>query len=208
MGYDDDKYANFKELSENQEYGKDYEIKYIERPNSNILFLAIHGGGIEVGTSEVAQVASEKANQTYYEFAALLASNNHDLHLTSVHYDEPKCVELVEKSDYTISVHGYADDKQATALGGTDEESMAIFKEELEGAGFLVEEAPSEIGGTSKMNIANRNKRAKGVQLELSTALRKAFFTDNNWARKNRVNRTDTFHNYVDAIVRATSRLG
>ncbi len=39
-----------------------------------------------------------------------------------------------------------------------------------------------------------------GVQLEISTAQRKAFFENNDWSKSNRMNLTTAFYEYVDAI--------
>lgn len=206
----DDVYQNYAELLNNTIYGTDFEILYNERPHAKVAYLAIHGGGIEVGTSEVVQVISELTNQTYYEFNAKRTSNNGELHLTSINYDEPIARGIVARSNHTISVHGYSDDvKEATALGGTDEVLMQFMREELEKEGFIVEPAPIEIGGVNPINIANVNTRKKGVQLELSTKLRKSFFKNYDWSRANRSkpeNRTENFHRYIQAISRAVSK--
>ena len=44
----------------------------------------------------------------------------------------------------------------------------------------------------------------KGVQLELSTKLREAFFKNNDFSMKNRSNTTETYDTFVRALKQAT----
>ena len=50
-----DYYSNFEELKENTTEGKDWRIKTKNRKDNHILVTAIHGGGIEPGTTELAR---------------------------------------------------------------------------------------------------------------------------------------------------------
>ena len=205
----DDKYWDFAEMEADTEYGKDYEINYEDKPHSKVLYIAIHGGGVEVGTSELTKYLSDIENQSFYEFNAKRATNNADLHITSTHYDEPKAREMASKSNFTVSIHGNSGNAEETALGGLDEVLMGYVREELEKEGFVVTPAPKEIAGAEPLNICNVNTRNAGVQLEISTGLRKAFFKDGDWSRSARTkpeNWTDKFYKYALAIQRAVSR--
>jgi len=53
-------------------------------------------------------------------------------------------------------------------------------------------------------NITNTSKTGAGVQLELSTKLRKSFFKGDDFTSKNRINHCDLFKRFVTAIEKAT----
>src|SRR5699024_1736779 len=99
------KYHNFEDLSQHEKEGTDYDINY-QSVKSDILIIAIHGGSIESGTSELAQEIS-KDKFDYYQFAGIKQADNYDLHISSEAFDEPKAVEMVNDSKHTISLHGY-----------------------------------------------------------------------------------------------------
>lgn len=67
---------------------------------------------------------------------------------------------------------------------------------------------PNQFKGKEKENIVNRNKRNKGVQLEISAAQRKAFFEDADFTSNNRENTTDEFDDYVKAVQNAMEKSG
>lgn len=203
--YENDKYNNFKELSENESQDEDYSIS-LEKGNPDIVLIAIHGGGIEPGTTELAEQLALADEYSYYSFQGIKATNNTDLHITSTNFDEQEALDLVSGSLYTVSFHGYGEeDEKHTYIGGLDETLSQSIEEELKNASFSVSDAPKEINGKEKENIVNQNKRKKGVQLEISTAQRKAFFENNDFSSENRENKTEEFYNYIEAIQKALS---
>ena len=50
------------------------------------------------------------------------------------------------------------------------------IEKQLVGRGFTVKVPPEYLGGQNNKNFINREDNNTGVQLELTTALRKAFF--------------------------------
>lgn len=196
-----DLYANFAELAAAETYGVDYQIRTVSPANATWTSIAIHGGGIEAGSSEIAEAVADGIMH-FYEFDGMKPSGNGDLHITSTNFDEPQAIALVTPSPRTLSFHGYAgtDGVPETAIGGLDEEMTALVSEALTAAGFAVVTAPSEIAGTNPDNICNKNARLAGVQLEMSRAQREAFFTD--FTRNGRKNepRTQAFYDYVAAV--------
>lgn len=197
-----DTYKNFAELEAATVYGVDYTINTVNHPTSDISIVAIHGGGIEVGTTEVT-LAAAKDIASSYVFEALRTSGNADLHITSANYDEPQAVGLVTSKQRAISLHGYSDEvNKRVLIGGLDIELRESMETAFVSAGFdvIVADKASGVAGVEPMNIVNRCISGAGVQLELSTALRKALFVDNNWSRPNRVNTTQTFTDFVNVI--------
>lgn len=200
-----DKYENFKELSQNERQDEDYRIN-IEKGSPDVVLLAIHGGGIEPGTTELAEQLASAGEYSFYSFQGIKATNNTDLHITSTNFDEPEALDLVSNSFYAVSFHGYGDkEEEHTYIGGLDETLSQSIEKELKNAGFSVSEAPENINGKEKENIVNKSKQQKGVQLEISTAQRKAFFENGDLSAANRKNRTEAFYNYIEAIQKALS---
>ncbi|MGC5033086.1 poly-gamma-glutamate hydrolase family protein [Micromonospora sp. DT229] len=199
-------YASFAELAAAEPEGSAWSRTAVTVPGATWASIAIHGGGIERGSGEMArQVAG--GFMSFYEFAGLKPSGNGDLHITSTLWDEPQCVALVGASRRTLSFHGYAGtaDVAETAIGGLDTELVARVTAELVDADFRVITAPSEIAGTNPANICNRNATSAGVQLEMSNALRRSFFPGGvlSAAMSASGQRTDAFYRYAAAVQRA-----
>jgi len=201
-----DLYNNFEELRKDVGYESTYHILMGVRP-SNVLFTAIHGGGIETGCTELALLSGQTSKHSYYCFEGWKSSGNGDLHITSTNFDEPNGVHLVAESEYTISYHGYGDStNKHTQIGGRDTELRKLVYDKLVEAGFSCEILPfgDTIAGSMENNITNTNKRGKGVQLELSTAQRNAFFDVNTRAGR-RTSTNAEFHAYMNAVLSAVS---
>ena len=176
----------------------------INTNKSNVLSFAPHGGGIEAGSSELALLISQKLDCNYFTFKGKLPSDNVKLHVTSTRYDNPELLNLMRNVDYSISVHGYADNEYArTLIGGSNEELKEIIKCHLRSRGFDVQDAPTHLAGTKLNNITNKTKTGLGVQLELSTKQRKSFFSNDDFSRKIREDRyrwRAVMYEYAQAI--------
>ncbi len=176
-----DAYRNFAELSAHQREGADYQIQLLNR-HSPFTVLAIHGGRIEAGTSELAERIAG-TNWSYYSFLGIKSSRNAVLHLTSHHFDEPRALALVQspgQSDYCLSIHGFSEDpgRSIACVGGGNSElrdkvAQEIQSEFMSGAFRVDVEVPCRrFGGTDPNNIVNRCHQ-RGMQLELSRFLRR-----------------------------------
>ena len=192
-----DKYRCFRELQESEREGLDYAV--MERSGSSELtVLAPHGGGIEPGTSEIADVIAGQEHRLYC-FLDLKASGNGDLHITSTNFDEPRGVAAAGSAQKILAIHGCDGDEEIIYLGGLDEALKQRLHLELEQAGFTaLEPTDPTLGGTSKENICNRNALGMGTQVELTAGLRSKLFA--NLTRAGRQNRTDLFEKLVTAV--------
>ena len=199
-----EEYKSFKELQKYERENIDYRITvYYRMPD--IAVMAIHGGNLEIGTGEVASDLGEELNASTYIFEALKPKDNRKLHITSSLYDEPTAVSMAKKAKTILSIHGYRDvSKEKVYIGGRNEAYKKIVIEHLKNAGFHVEEAPNNLKGVGKKNIVNRNKSGQGVQLELSTKLRKSFFKNNDFANNNRKQQTKKYNKFIEALAEAT----
>ena len=101
-----DTYRNFDDLRkhEGRFFQNSYKIVAKDR-KSKITCIAIHGGNIEPGTSELAEeLAGNEFN--LYKFEGLKEKNNSVLHITSSNFDEPKADKLDGKTTNNIVNRG------------------------------------------------------------------------------------------------------
>ena len=162
--------------------------------------VALHGGGIEVGTSELclavagyhpATGATSGAVHDYWMFEGLRSSGNGQLHVTSVHCDDPAALATVAGSRRTVSLHGCTpaqaglpDTGVEVLVGGLDTGLKTAMLQAYQAAGVPAIDAAgvSELNGDEPLNIVNRNLRNAGVQLEMTTPMRAAMFGTNTRA--------------------------
>ncbi|MEA4924484.1 MAG: poly-gamma-glutamate hydrolase family protein [Syntrophomonadaceae bacterium] len=164
-----DTYSSYSSLKSHKTINKDYRIKSRDTASSTAV-IAIHGGVIEFETDEIADAVASKGGYDFYAFEGLKSGST--LHITATKFDEPTARKLVAKSTKTLSVHGCTGTSQVTYVGGLDKTLAAKVKTALKAAGFNVATAPSRLAGTARANICNSNSIHKGVQLELTKAMR------------------------------------
>lgn len=194
-------YSSFEELRLAESEGRDYQIHF-RKGNSGIAVMAPHGGGIEPGTTEIAnKVAGEK--HSFYSFEGWKRKGNLTLHITSRRFDEPSGLHIAKVSETILTIHGCKGREKVVYLGGKDEALMEKVRLTLGESLFSVVEHP-RFPGTSPNNICNRNRRRKGVQLEISAGLRCIMFQ--NLTRPERKKTTEVFELFVRALKRALSR--
>lgn len=215
-----DIYHNFRELSSNEVKNVDYKMEtnvtnsvdhktetsvtdFVDHrietnvTDSNVIVIAIHGGKIEKGTTELAYALSSHNNYNYYSFMGLKSKGNSALHISSAKFDEPTALEMVSQSKTTLSIHGCSGSEEFTYIGGLDTELGNRIKKSLTKYGFTVLDAPKNLAGISPNNIVNKNMNGWGVQIEISKGLRTQFFSSNN----------DKLKSYVFAISEAASSI-
>lgn len=183
-----DTYPSATSLEAHKKLGVDYRILQTLTPSDSIV-LSIHGGNIERGTNQIAQAVASQGGFDYYGFIGLRGSG---LHVTSTNFNESCALRMVKASNQTLSIHGCTGSRLVTYLGGLDKALMAKVKTQLQNAGFTVKYPPSGLGGSGRANICNRNSKGKGVQLELTSAMRSHLMS----------NKSD-FDRYVSALVKA-----
>lgn len=193
-----DKYESFAQLAKAEKRGEDYRVRVVER-GSTIAVIAPHGGGIEPGTSEIAEAIAGD-DLSFYAFEGTKTTGNVDLHITSARIDEPQGLALVNTSEKAIAIHGENNNEQQIVfIGGRDAALCARLRHALVKSGFDVQKHKNpDLQGTHEANICNRGKSGRGVQLELTNALRASFFE--SLKRNGRKNRTERFEQFVAAV--------
>ncbi len=178
-----DKYKNYAELAAQNTEGVDYRIEVLDL-NSPITLMAPHGGPIEPGSSELLREVSRGLNQ--YHFIGMKADNNFDLHLTSANFDEPRAVNLAQKSKTCVSFHGYiGKGENAICIGGANKKLAQEIKTALDKSNpdFEVLYPCLKYPGAHPKNIVNLCEE-QGVQLEMSTTFRDRIQQDEVFKKK------------------------
>lgn len=201
--------------------GTTYAKRWKRHERSQKIVMAIHGGGIEKGTSEIALAVAGYHPDTmtpsvdglglhdFWLFEGLLNSKNGRLHVTASNYDEPIATELVQNARRCISLHGCLDEqaKEKIQLGGLDYELRNIVLEELTAVGIPAEITTDNLlDGDRPDNIANKTKTGGCAQLEMGTSCRASLFDiDTRSDRKKTTN--DQFWLLVGSLRKAMSRV-
>jgi len=165
-----DKYICFRDLETNEVRGEDYDFGSRKRLGAAAVVIAPHGGTIEPRTNVIADSIAGN-DFSFYFFKALKAGSR--LHIGSHLFDEPTCLKLVAEHQYVVSIHGWGEDGERACIGGRDKEVIEVMKTELISRGIEVEEAEGALRGMDAMNITNRGMTGRGVQFELTMALRR-----------------------------------
>lgn len=194
-----DKYRNFAALARHERSGIDYGI-LVRRARSAFAIIAPHGGGIEPGTSEIANAIADE-RFSFYTFEGLQSSGNADLHITSTRFDEPMCLTVLGHSSVVLTLHGEHsdDDGEGVFVGGLDTALGDRIGTALTQEGFDVREHQDlDLQGREPKNLCNRGTGRAGVQLELSRAVRKTMFE--SLTRAGRKKPTARFGVFVKAV--------
>ena len=209
-----DTYPNFDALAAAETSGVDYDI-LVRRETLGFAIVAPHGGGIEGGTSEIADRIAEPAaaapaaaRHSFYTFEGLKPRGNGVLHITSTGFNEPMCLTLIGACDRVVTIHG----EQSTGdvevfVGGLDETLGQCLTHELSADGFAVDVHPNgDLQGRDPNNLCNRGRTLAGVQLELSQGVRLTLFESlSAEGRKHKKPRFDVFVNAVRRALRERS---
>jgi phage replication-related protein YjqB (UPF0714/DUF867 family) len=167
------KYGCFAELAAAESPGRDYRVRTSRPAGSDVLIIAPHGGLIEAGTSEVAELIAG-GDHCLFSFEGLKPrGSNRDLHITSHRFDHPECVALASRANVVLSVHGCLGATRIH-IGGLDVQLADELAGSLRTAGFPIDPASERYPGRHPLNICNRGLRGKGAQLEITYDLRAA----------------------------------
>ncbi|MDU3083866.1 MAG: poly-gamma-glutamate hydrolase family protein, partial [Staphylococcus epidermidis] len=203
-----DKYQSMTQLEKETTEGVDWR-KDTKNTGNQVLIVAPHGGSIEQGTTELTKALADKGNYDYYSFEGIRPKNNSELHVTSTHYDDPTLNQMIKNRTATVSIHGASGTEEIIYLGGPRSDLRNAIEKQLVGRGFTVKVPPEYLGGQNNKNFINREDNNTGVQLELTTALRKVFFKNGDTSTKNRTNKenwTPTMQEFVNALYEAINQ--
>ena len=160
--------------------------------------MAPHGGGIEPGTTDIADIIAG-CDYTFYAFNGLKKKGNKILHINSNNFDEALGLKTSKNALITISIHGSKDKTERIHIGGKNQElkQRILYALRTDGYEAAISKVPG-LRGIKPENICNRCKSGKGVQLEISRGLREQMFDnlDHRLLRKKRV----MFYEFVNTL--------
>ena len=204
-----DKYKSMTELAEYTTENSDWSV--VRRDlDSQVIISAIHGGAIEPGTTEIADLTAQKGDFDYFTFKGTKSKGNEALHVTSRHYDQPDMMEMVKNKTHAVAIHGCVGDDSIIYMGGKDESLIRALKEQFEQLDIKVDQAPKHMSGAHDDNIINCCSTGEGVQLELTSGLRKLCFKNqkyNKHSREDQSNWSQFMDNFTSAIVQAIQKV-
>lgn len=170
-----DRFGCFAELARSVDPA-DYRVRARWRGrDAAVAVAAPHGGGIEPGTSELAE-AIAATDFAFYAFDGRKPHGNGLLHLTSTRFDEPVGTGLVARAAVAVTVHGCRGRRPEVYVGGLHRRLRRQIAAALTAAGFPVAAPPDGLAGVGAANLTNQ--AGGGVQLELTRALRQQLFDD------------------------------
>lgn len=121
--------------------------------------IAIHGGSIEKGTSEIARALAGS------DFPLFI--NEQGPHIPSTDFHHPNFDQLSKQCEKFISIHGEkTKDESFVIVGGLDSDLSQKIEGSLLSAGFEQKHYPDRLRGIQKDNVCNRGLSGKGVQIE------------------------------------------
>lgn len=180
-----DKYNSMSELEAKTTENNDWEI-VTRNLGSQVIIAAIHGGGIEPGTTEIADLTAKKGEYDYFSFKGTKSKGNEDLHVTSRNYDQSVLIEMIKNKTNAVAIHGCDGDGNIIYIGGKDQKLIHEMTKQFEQLNINVEQEPEHISGAHDDNIINCCKTGAGVQLELTPDLRKMCFNNQKYNKKSR----------------------
>jgi phage replication-related protein YjqB (UPF0714/DUF867 family) len=142
--------------------------------------MAIHGGGIEPGTEEIAKFVADHSGASLYVYAGRRSGGNLSLHRPSHDArieERALIVQFLEHVKTAISIHGHGRGRDRVYVGGLHESMVRRFvelaRQVLSQYEWIsdVKLIPPGLSGQSPGNVVNLPS-AKGMQLELPVKLR------------------------------------
>ncbi|WP_436956390.1 poly-gamma-glutamate hydrolase family protein [Staphylococcus sp. AS1337] len=204
-----DKYNSMSELEAETIENSDWEIvsRYLD---SQVIITAIHGGGIEPGTTEIADLTAQKGKYDYFSFKGTKSKGNEDLHVTSRNYDQSELMKMIKNKTCAVAIHGCDGNENIIYIGGKDQKLIYEMTKQFRQLNISVEQAPEHISGAHDDNIINCCKTGAGIQLELTPGLRKMCFDNQKYNKKSREdqhNWSQFMDEFTTAIVKSIQNI-
>ncbi|WP_258527955.1 poly-gamma-glutamate hydrolase family protein [Streptomyces sp. NBRC 110611] len=208
----------------------------LSSPYIRTMIMAMHGGGIEPGTSELClgiagydprDLTARPAGGPVYDYWMFEGlrkpsqsnpgvPSNRELHVTAKNCDDHVALSMAASSLNVLSLHGCTAEQagapakrpEAVVIGGRNTAFQRYLTEELRAAGFQTVDGATkpDLNGDHVRNPCNRTMLGKGGQLELTTELRRSMFKTFSQTGR-RTSYNDAFRKFTDACRAAIIRL-
>ena len=164
-------YPSFKSLADARVEGRDFirVVKLIS--GAKVAVIAPHGGRIEPRTETIASTLAGN-DFSLYCFISRLPKDEANLHIASQRFVDPACLELVRLHPYVVAIHGWSRPSESILIGGLDTDLGNKLAAESRTLRVETHTDAPGLAGTHPINICNRGKAGRGVQLEFTKLLR------------------------------------
>ena len=161
------------------------EVQEYLRLGGPLGLMALHGGGIEPGTEEIARFVADKSGASLYVYAGRRSGGNLSLHRPSHDMrieERALVVQFLNHVKTAISIHGHGRRQEIAYVGGLHQSMVQRFVELARPALSQYEWIsdpkiiPPGLSGRSPTNLVNLPP-ARGMQLELPPQLRQTKWT-------------------------------
>lgn len=157
------------------------DVKEYSRIKSPIAILALHGGGIEPGTEQIARFISENTTSSLYVFSARRYQGNYELHIKSTEISPKQSEQLtrvVQACKTGISIHGHNRNTDTVFISGTNQDLLNVITSSIKqvlGDRYRLDtkDVPLDLNCSDPSNVLNKFPLG-GVQIELPPTLREA----------------------------------
>jgi len=170
-----DHFSSMTELLSTLPARDNYTIHVDGSHASKVKIFAPHGGCIEPCTGPIALALAIDDFDCFVFSGVRKKDCFKTLHVTSTHYDEPRCLAMVQEAEVALALHGCDGDDAFAQVGGGNEELVRKLSGYLIGLGYSVVPVSGKLKGEDQRNFINR-ARQKGIQLELSAGFRRNLF--------------------------------
>ena len=170
-----DRFASMQRLLQELPAAENYSIQVNASRRSRVKLFAPHGGCIEPCTGPIVAALADAGFDSYIFQGVRRKDCYRTLHVTSVHYDEPACLELVATSELAVAIHGCDGEEAFIEVGGGNTAFRELLERRLNAQGYKLRRPPAARGGEDPANFVNR-ARQRGIQLELSAGFRRMLF--------------------------------
>lgn len=203
----DEVYSSFSQLALCEP--NSFEIELEER-NSPYSVMAIHGGGIAPGTTEIAR-AIAGGSYSFYSFRGVKPHGSKYLRIASTVFDEPYALYLVRLSMWIVTVHGCETpprDAYGVIVGGLaaglrEEVCSALRRADfnaIDGFRPVDVHVPGALKGSDREDLCNRGAFKEGLQLQLTSELRQELLPESG-APSTRFDRLHAFAGTVRDVL-------
>ncbi|RQO61317.1 hypothetical protein DBR47_07470 [Paucibacter sp. KBW04] len=165
-------FKSFIDLDATYKEGVDYGSAISRRNPLQIAVVAPHGGAIERPTSQIAADIARDDFSCYLFECTRKAKNYAALHLTSEHFGELRCPELIAGCDRVVAVYGCEGDEIAVILDRPDDELAVLVADALASEEVVAKQSGYQFLGTKSSIIGKRGRSGARAQRELAAALR------------------------------------
>jgi phage replication-related protein YjqB (UPF0714/DUF867 family) len=165
-------HVDFETVALNFKEGSDFSVSACHGLRREFLIAAIHGGNIQLYTSDMAKTIAAETHGLYL-FEGFAQSASQRLYIPSNHFQEPQFGEMAPQYNRVVAIHGLKEERGPKVLvGGLDKHLVNQILESLNSADIPARAYTKPVMAVSSNNVCNRGASGKGVQLEIPRAIR------------------------------------